>query len=97
MTTVRINQVAAVGTHLQAGRGASHAQRSPRRAELASHSPYDTTVVFKYRPLTEAPGRPARRPKPPRTWTRTPDSLAFAALVAGPEYSRRSGSYRTRG
>src|SRR6218665_3855635 len=94
MTTGRINQVATVGLRPHAGRGASNDQRSPHRAELASHSHDDTTVFF-HRSLTEAPGRPARRPKPPRTWTRTPASLAFAAPVAGPEYSRRSGSYRT--
>src|SRR6218665_419545 len=98
MTTGRINQVATVGLRppgMQAGRGASNDQRSPHRAELASHPHDDTTVVF-HRALPEAPGRPARRPKPPRTWTRTPASLAFAAPVAGPEYSRRSGSYRTQ-
>src|SRR6218665_957960 len=57
--------------------------------------PHDDPPVFSHRPPPEAPGRPARRPKPPRTWTRTPASLAFAAPVAGPEYSRRAGSYRT--
>src|SRR6218665_662565 len=94
MTTGRINQVATVGLR-QAGGGASKDQRSPHRAELASPSHDDTTDVL-HRLVTEAPGRPARGPKPPRTWTRTPASLAFAAPVAGPEYSRRSGSYRTR-
>src|SRR6218665_981831 len=56
MTTGRINQVATVGLRPHAGRGASNDQRSPHRAELASHSHDDTTVVF-HRSLTQAAGR----------------------------------------
>src|SRR6218665_1607134 len=61
-------------------RGASNDQRSPHRAELASHSHDDTTVVL-HRSLTDAPGR---APPPP--------AEAAADLDADARFSRLRGT-----
>jgi len=106
MTTGRINQVATVvvaaggaaarpnfrrpaaRTHgVVVTRSAEPARsRSSRRTRTKTHVDAALNVG------TKAPGRAAHRPKPPRPRSRAPVSLAFAAPVAGPEYSRPSGS-----
>src|SRR6218665_957961 len=84
-------------------RGASNDQRSPHRAELASHSHDDTTVVF-HRSLTHAP-RPPTPPPPPRRPTglfppspprgarsARPSAEAAADLDADARFSRLRGT-----
>src|ERR1700733_3567886 len=98
MTTGRINQVATV----VGARPTSYGRTGARRHTFVRRSPRvrGARVVIARLPVKDfgtfsvqdAGTSNAHRPKPRRPRSRASVSLAFAAPVAGPEYSRRSGS-----